>query len=592
MALRVNPAVLHSTAATLQTVNVAAPPPPATAASTHPVSVAAVAQFNTHAANVAGLISHAVALAQRAAATYTLSAHDFAQTDAQRGVEITNALNALTDAMTSTSTAPITDDADTGAPSITIPPHPSEPVALPHPPDPEATPEIAEVSAAALEGGDQAASLQTAATTWRAQAVAIEGYHTALDQAVNSLSQGWEGPAADKALARLRPFAAWFSQAATLTDGVADHAERLVTAHNQVITDHPTAQYVTTLRANYQTAMTAAASGDTSAGVKAAGYRRDLEDAQTRSNDAIQAYATSSRVPAAEAAVPPSPVTPTPGGVPGENPKEGRGKSDPHQKENGEAPGDKPHEGHGEGTPDKDKPNAGTSESKDPPQRTTPKTGTTTAEPLGTPTADHTDASAATEGSPELPLDGSTSPFAGISALPMQAAQMAPQPPQMPQTPQIPQMPMTPQTPPLSNPAGGGTPPSPGVSPASSGGGGVPPISPLGGGSGPAMGGGGGGVPSLSGPSGPAAPAAALPASTPTPSSGPAGPMTGIHAGMPMGGMPMGGGANSGKDKDRDSDIAPDEPVYVEERPHTTAFINGTIGPPPPGDAGEKEQQK
>ncbi|SKX47520.1 Uncharacterised protein [Mycobacteroides abscessus subsp. massiliense] len=67
-------------------------------------------------------------------------------------------------------------------------------------------------------------------------------------------------------------------------------------------------------------------------------------------------------------------------------------------------------------------------------------------------------------------------------------------------------------------------------------------------------------------------------------------PSTGINAGMPMGGMAPPGGSNSGKEKERNADLAPEEAIYIEDRPHTTAFINGTIGPPPPAE--DKEQQK
>ncbi|MDO3331373.1 PPE domain-containing protein [Mycobacteroides abscessus] len=577
MALQVDPAALHSTAAALQTVTAGTPPAPAIAASAHPVSIASSAQFNAHAANVSAVLEHAAALAQRAAATYTVSALEFAQSDDRGGVLIANALNAATDAMTSTVTAPIAPAA--AAPLPAIPPHPPQPQSIPHPPDPMADPELAEIAAAALRGGDQGASLHAAATTWRARASAVAAYQSTLEQAASRLSQGFTGPAADAALARLRPFAAWFAQAASLTNGVADHAERLAAAHDRVVTDHPTVEQVSTLRQNYQTALSAAATGNAAAAQQAVSYKQQLEEAQNRSTDAIQTYATHSRVPAALPPIPPSPITPGEGDVSGDKPEKGRGKATPREK-------GKPKTG---GDADFD---------KEPLHAFKPKPGTTAAEQghaadsekINQPPA----ASPLRSPDAAAPLSADTNPAATLGSFPQQAAQMAQgmSPPQAPQAPQVPQMPSAPQVPQMpstpqgSSPTGGGLPQSTPMSPS----GNVPPIAALGGGAGPAGGGGGGGGPSLSSPLGAATPAAALPASTPGASTGSSGPSTGINAGMPMGGMAPPGGSNSGKEKERNADLAPEEAIYIEDRPHTTAFINGTIGPPPPAE--DKEQQK
>ena len=68
--VRVNPAALRGTAATLAEVQAPSAPTAATPASSHPVSAAAAAQINAVQANIAQLMNHAGLLAQRAAATY------------------------------------------------------------------------------------------------------------------------------------------------------------------------------------------------------------------------------------------------------------------------------------------------------------------------------------------------------------------------------------------------------------------------------------------------------------------------------------------------------------------------------------------
>ena len=58
---------------------------------------------------------------------------------------------------------------------------------------------------------------------------------------------------------------------------------------------------------------------------------------------------------------------------------------------------------------------------------------------------------------------------------------------------------------------------------------------------------------------------------------------------MPMGMMPH-GAHNAGTAKERDPALASDEPIYTEERPHTTAFIDGTLGPPAPPEISKEHQ--
>ncbi|SHU25333.1 PPE family protein [Mycobacteroides abscessus subsp. abscessus] len=575
----VDPATLHSTAAALQSVAAPTPAPSAAAPmSTHAVSVAAIAQFNAHAANVAAVLDHAIALAQRAAATYTVSAHDFTQADERYSVGIANALNGMTDALTGSTTAAL--DVPAAPVSPPIPPHPPQPASLPHPPDPMASPESAEISAATLRSGDQGASLQTEAAAWRARATALSQYQNALERAASGLEQGWKGPAADSALGRLRPFAAWYGQAAKAAEGVAAHADQLVNAHNQVLSEHPPLEKVTALRQNYETAMAQAATGNAAAAQQAASYRQQWNEAQTQATNAVQSYATHSRVPAALPPVPPSPVTPGEGDVAGDKPAKGRGKASPEKKN------------------EKPKTAGDTEFDKEPLQAFKPKPGTTAASEGHEAAANQIkQAPASPLKAPDAPsIDDVTPPAAALGNFPQQAAQMAsgmnPQPPQAPQVPQMPpmpssppQVPQMPSSPPGGNPSGLPTAP---MSPASAGG----PISPIGG-TGPAMGGGGGagggGGPSLAGTPGLTAPASALPASGAAGAHVSSGPQPGLNAGMPMGGMaPPGSG--SGKEKERNADLAPDETVYVEDREYTSAFINGTIGPQPPAD--DKEQQR
>ncbi|OHU90514.1 hypothetical protein BKN37_25575 [Mycobacterium talmoniae] len=57
---------------------------------------------------------------------------------------------------------------------------------------------------------------------------------------------------------------------------------------------------------------------------------------------------------------------------------------------------------------------------------------------------------------------------------------------------------------------------------------------------------------------------------------------------MPMGMMPHGSGNSS--PKDRDAGLAPDEPIYVEDRPHSAAYIDGAIGPPPPPEITDQQE--
>ncbi|WP_255802017.1 PPE domain-containing protein [Mycobacteroides abscessus] len=574
--MRVDPAALRATSQVFAAI-APLPASPAGPASTHPVAVAAAAQLNAHAANVLATFKHAAALAERASATYALTASDYEVADAAKVVAIANFYNEAADKLSGVTTPRI--PAPEAPPAIAVPPHPADPTPVPHPPDPQAAPSLVEAAAAALESGDQGASLATMAETWRGIAAAARAHGEALDTAAAGLERTWDGITSVSALARLKPFAQWFStDAADAALAVAAHAERLSSAQSDALSEHPTAQYVASLRQNYAKAYAAAEAGNAAAAKQATEYHQLLTDAQAKSTSVVQAYATHAAVPAARPPVPPSPVTPAPSDSRGAKPDEGRGDSHHDELKKPKASGDK----------DSDHETLHEVQTKSADQ--TPATGHTPAAEVNNPAAvkppKAPDAPAVDDMSaPPMPMVGNLGQGLG------QAGQLGQgmSPPQMPQAPSMPQVPQTPPMPPMSPPSapsggqGGGTPP---VSPASTGGP-VPPISPIGsagGGAGPAGGGAGGPTP-LTG----LAPATALTTGTSSTPGGPAGPSTGVSAGMPMGMMPHGQGG-SGKEKERDADLAPDQPLYVEDRLHSPAF-DGTIGSPPPSDHQEEDNK-
>lgn len=565
--MRCDPTALHATANVLTSIAFETPPSSTSPPSGHPVSVAAAAQLNTHATNVAAMITHASALAARGSATYTASAYDYTNTDAEYAATIANAFNSVTDMLTGTATPPV---AAESAPSVPIPPHPTAPVDVPHPPDPTVTPAPADTAATALRSGDQGASLAAATQTWRTIAATLTSHQQNLQTAIAGLQTSWEGSSATAAITRLQPFAAWFTDAAAAATAVASHAERIATAHHQAVASHPTAETVSQLRQGFATASAQAAAGNLSAAAVAADYREQLTNAQTTSTQVLQTYASHASVPAALLPSPPSPATPGVGAGSTDNPDQGRGKLLDNSHEKPQAAGDIdtdsiPDAQHAVKTRPANTLADGNKLGID--ETTSPAP----IRPLDTPLTDEISA-------PLSPMPM----IAGLGQSIGQAGQMpsSMSPPQMPQMPTSPPMP---PTPPLS-PAGGQLPPAaPPVSPANTSGP-VPPIPPLTGGGGGA--GAGGGSPSLGG----VAPATALPTNpAPTTGAGTSGaPATGVAAGMPMGMMPHGQG--SGKEKERDPNLAADEPIYTEDRPHTTAFIDGAIGPPPPPEIKEQQQ--
>lgn len=561
MELRVNPAALHSVAVALGQLTVT-PATPAVPASAHPVSIVAAEQLNTLNTNLTMLVGYAKLLAARAAAAYTGSAAQYVNTDSAQSHAVARAKAALNKSLG----RPAVDVPPMPVPTEVpvVPPHPPEPVLLPHPPDPVAAPQPADLSAAQLHTGDQGSSITALAATWRTTAAALEGYHQTLTSAANGLRSGWSGAAAEAALGRLVPFADWFSQAAKAHTEAAKAADQVVSAHTRTVADHPTPTQLTTLKKNLADAV---AQGDVPG---AEGYRQQLVQAQNHSTVVTTGYATNAAVPLGAVNPPPAPVNP------GQNQPPQPGK--PGQGAPQAGPGDTPDGpkkpkkplGKGPDSPetDPDGPLQQVNNLTDPkslppgPQQNLPDGQPNTPEP--DPLTDGTGAPAAPSMMPMMaPL------MQGLG----QAAQGGmPGGQGMPQMPQIPQMPMSPPTPPSAPTTPPPMPDSP-LDPAGLGGGGA------GGG-----GGGGGAEPAAAPPPGLTATAPVSAPPSPPPASGPGG---SVGAGMPMGMMPHGGGKQGGGDKSREEQLAPDEPVYVEERAHTEAFLGGSIGPEPPPEAKE-----
>ncbi|OWL99224.1 hypothetical protein B7435_22975 [Mycolicibacterium peregrinum] len=573
--VRVNPAVLRATGSTLGTITPSASAPVAPA-SVHPVSVAASEQLNALGANLSQLMAHAQLLALRAAATYASVASHYEQTDARASHGVARAKAALYTAQGRNVPAPAEPAAVVPPPPV--PPHPPEPVLLPHPPAPTAVPEMVDVAAASLHSGDQGASITTMAQTWRTQATTIDSYASTVDNAITNIRAEWSGDASTAAIGRLVPFAAWFKTAAQTHRDAATYADQVVSAHQQVIAEHPTPTQIQTLRRNYANAVAAGNQPE------AANYQKQLSDAQTKSSTVMTSYATNATVPEAVVPPAPSPVNPTPGPKPQEKPKpqpddsKRRPDEDPSKKPGDDTAGSPRPDPNGSGPHDKEKDprtspsiksmDTSASDLSDPPPKPE-ETAVTDPAAQSDPLAD---------GSPQampamMPLmQGLTQGLGQAAQMPSSGGQGMPQMPQMPSMPQTPTPPMTPPMTPPTDPA---------VEPAA--------FEPMGGGPGGGApgGGGGGAAPTPAATPGlpsTAAPLTSAPSAVPT---GPAPSASAIGAGMPMGMMPHAGNRGNGSDKQRDNDLNPDEPVYVEERPNTSAFLGGKIGQEPPPEAKE-----
>lgn len=578
--VRVNPAALRATSAALaQSAPVPALPSAITPASQHPVSVAAATQITAVAATLAQTMNYAHLLSARAAAAYEATAADYERTDANCQHNVSVAFAAVRNLSGTATAQPAPTPPD--IPDVVIPPHPPEPVPIPHPVAPTALPQPAETAAAQLHAGDHGAALTAQATTWRTQATTIDGYGQTLNAALEQVRGQWQGDGATSAINRLTPFVQWFSDAAAAHRTAAEHADRVVTAHQRALSAHPTPQYLQDLRTSFANAVARVGTGDLAAVRDAEEYRQKIQDAQTQSMSVTSSYADAATVPAALVTPPPSPVNPAPPAPPkpaiDSKPGQGEPKPQPERTPRGKSP---------------DKPDAGSDGKKiemmDPGK-------VHDAESVGLPQDPATPPDVKPAGDTTQPLAASDNPLDEAQMPPVtglmgplmqglgqgtQAAQAAPgggqgvpQMPQMPTPPmtppQTPQAPTPPMTPPTDTPfESAGFDPMAGGGPSGAGGGG-----------------GGGGVPAAAAPTAPLNAAPVTSGTAPVNAGGPA-PAGGIGAGMPMGMMPHGGG-KGGSDKQRDAELAPDEPVYIEDRPHTEAFIGRPPTPQPPAQTKE-----
>jgi hypothetical protein len=562
--LRVNPAALQATSAALAGIAVAPPTWAVAPASAHPVSVAAAEQLNAVATNLASVMRYAQLLAARAAAAYAGAAADYHNTDAVQSHAVASARAALHTALGRPTAQPLPPGPPLVAPPV--PPHPPAPALIPHPPDPLPTPQPADTAAAQLQAGDHGGSITALATVWRTAATTIDDYHQAVTAAADNMKTQWSGDAAAAAIDRLTPYATWFAGAAAAHRSAAAAADRVVAAHNRAVAEHPTVAQLATLKQQLVNATARAQTGNLAAVAEVERYRQQLIDAQTQSTAVTASYAGAAAVPTATIVAPPSPINPgahTPAQQPGK-PGNDAPQPRPGDTPDGSTPGKPPQ---GDGALADTLNSDGAKKLTDQTQPATTPPPPAPADPLESRAPAPVDeplADPAAEAAPAMPA---VMPMmAPLTQGLAQAAQPAAQMPAGQGLPSMPQMP-TPPTSPMTP-----TPPELPVDPAGLGSGGAP----VGGGGGGA----GGGLPAAAPPTG--LNAAAPVSSTPPPlAASAAGPAGSIGAGMPMGMMPHGGG-KQGSEKPRPTDLTPDEPVYVEDRPNTEAFIDGTLGPQPP----------
>ncbi len=397
-----------------------------------------------------------------------------------------------------------------------------------------------------LLDGDQAAALRAAAAEWTANAARLTEASLPFEIRI----ENWEGVAAEAAYTKFKSFGGWLQALAGKWTQLAAEAEKLATAHDQAKAANAP------VRAEYEALQAEVLSGG---GLAASQAKRDRMMQLYQESEAIrETYANGGRPtpiqppqPRPDAVAPTSPVTgngdPNARGVPA--------KTEDEERRGGSSDGAADPQGSGAG---------GQGQSQGP-------------------------------GQPQMPQEAPVSPASATDPA-AQAAQQAGQQGGSQGGPQ-------------GGAPGGGAPSggSPGAAP-----GGMPttgkgteprlPTDPslkpaaTGGGSGAGGGGGGGGVPSS-----PLQPAVGAETVAPTPiapgapipmaSSGSGGgAMGGGMGGMaPMHGGQAGGGAG---EKKRNPQLSPDEPLYVEDRPHTEQVIGvrpRRRGAPDDGKKGETQ---
>lgn len=379
-----------------------------------------------------------------------------------------------------------------------------------------------EVAAEQIAQPDQAATLDNFADDWAAYASTLADRAEDFDlDAVD-----WDGSAAEVAGTALRRHRDWLHEMARAAVEMSDHAKELARVHRRAVMSHPTVAEVQAITTQLQTTTDAA---------RMSALLAEYQKLQTRSEEVLAEYAAASVVTPVTPPTPPIRKALQTGWDKGKN-KKTTSTDQPNPAGGGTATGGGGGGGAGSGGP--------TASAQQP--RVAPASAQT-GQPTGAPAPGGTPSGA---GSPSGGSPSGAGKPAGGGGLPG-------------------------GLPGGGLPEGGAAPADlpepglddPGISPAGSGGG-------AGGGSGA----GGGGAPSL-----PLQPNVGAETVAPGPGGGARGggsgaiPASAMGAGTGavgggMGGMGHGGGMQ-GKEKRRDPRLAPDEELYVEDRPHSEPVI-------------------
>lgn len=381
-----------------------------------------------------------------------------------------------------------------------------------------------------LMEGDQAVALRAAATEWTANAARLSEAALPFEIRIHN----WEGAAAEAAYIKFKSFGGWLQALAGKWTQLAAEAEKLATAHEVAKAANAP------IRAEYEALQAEVLSGG---GLTSSQAKRDrMMQLYQESENIREAYANSGRPtpvqppqPRPNTVAPTTPVTgngdPRDRGVPARTEEEEqRGGTSESAPQGAGAGGGQPPQGQGQpqGQPQTpEQPPVSPASATDPAAQAAQQAGQQGGSQGGSPGGGSQGGGAPSGGAPGGGMPGGGMPSTGKGVEPR-------------------------------------LPTDPSLKPAAAGGG-------SGGG-----GGGGGGVPSS--PLQPAvgaetvAPAPGVPgAPIPVASSGSGG---GGAMGGGMGGMaPMHGAQGGAGEKKRNPQLSPDEPLYVEDRPHTEQVI-------------------
>lgn len=376
-----------------------------------------------------------------------------------------------------------------------------------------------------LHEGDQAAALRAVAARWSTTAVQLADASAPFEIKI----QNWEGVAAEAAYIKFKSFGGWLQTLAGKWTQLAAEAEKLAAAHEQAKAANAP------IRAQYEALQTQLMTTPMDGGARRA-VQLQMEQLYQESEAIREAYAKTGQPtpvqppqPRPDAVAPAAPVTgngdPNRRGVPAQTDEESR-------RGGGSGAGQPPGSG---GQPGGQQPGG---------QPQAPQEA-----PVSPMSAAEQAAQGAQQGAPQGASQGGSQGGGSQGGSPTGASQGGAPSGGMPALgkgePRLPT--------------------DPGLKPAAAGGGG--------------SGGGGGGVPAA-----PLQPSVGAETVAPTPivpaaaAAGPAvsGGSGGVAGGMGGGGMaPMMGGAHGGGsgEKKRNPALSPDEPLYVEDRPHTEQVI-------------------